>query len=105
MGYALGKADGRAEGKAVGRGVSREGWTRAKPKKIPVRPSLFNGPRDESGRLAIHYISIVLDLRSDGFMAEEGSCGVVGQDIPVGIPKNLAPLPNPCVTHPSKWIG
>lgn len=54
-GWALeGMALGRALGRAVGRGVSREGWTRANPKKIPVRPSSFSGPSDESGRLAMN---------------------------------------------------
>lgn len=87
---------GMALGKAVGSGVSIEGCTRANPKKIPVSPSSFNGPSEESGKFAM------------------SSCSARGQMdprccqtkcLPVGIPRNLAPLPKPWVTTPSKWIG
>jgi hypothetical protein len=67
-------------GTAVWLGVSSEGWILAKPKKIPVRPSWFNGSSDESGRFANH---------------QHPPLGSISGGVPVGIPRNRAPRPKP----------
>lgn len=60
---------------AVGIGVPSLGYTRAKPKYMPVRLSAFRGAREVSGKLA------------------------------VGMPSWRAPRPKPGVTVPCSWRG